>query len=154
MASFVYNTAAKEMWDGTVDLLNDTIKVMLVDSTYSPDRDDDVVDAGGGSDAADAEISVSGYTGGYGGAGRKTLGTKAITTDKTNDRAEFDAANSSWTALGSGATIVGAIVIKEGPSADTASRLIAYLDFTDTATNGGDFTLQYDAEGIIQLATA
>jgi len=155
MASFVYNTAATEMWDGTVDLLNDTIKVMLVTSSYTPDRDDDIVDAGGANDAVDHEIVATNYTGGWTGAGRKTLASKTITVDKTNDRAEFDAADLTWTSIGgaANATIAAAIVIKEGVSDDTTSRLIAYLDITDTPTNGGNITLQFDAEGIIQLST-
>jgi hypothetical protein len=153
MATFVYNKAAEDIASGAVDLLNDTIKTMLVTSAYTPNRDDLVVDAGGGSDALDAEISVSGYTGGWGGSGRKALASKTLTTDNTNDRAEFDAADLTWTTLGSGATIAGMILIKEGASNDTTSRLIAYLDVTDTATNGGDISFTFDAEGIIQFST-
>lgn len=153
MASFVYNKAAQEIADGTVDLLNDTIKTMLVTSAYTPNRDDLVVDAGGANDALDAEISVSGYTGGWGGSGRKALTGKTLTTDNTNDRAEFDADNLTWSTLGTGATIAAMIVIKEGGANDTTSRLIAYLDVTDTPTNGGDVTFTFDAEGIIQFST-
>ena len=72
MASFVYNKAAQEIGDGTIDLDSTTLKVMLVTSVYTPDKDDLVVDAGGGSDAADAEISVANYTPGWGSASRKT----------------------------------------------------------------------------------
>jgi hypothetical protein len=151
MASIVYNTAKQLMADGTIDLDTNTIKVMLVTSTYTPDKDHDYVDAGGASDPCDAEIDVTGYTRGFNGAGRKTLASADVTTDKTNDRAEFDATDVTWTALGSGATIAGAILIKEGTS-DADSRLIAYIDLTDTATNGGDITIQWNAEGILQLA--
>lgn len=153
MASFVYNKAAQEIADGTVDLLNDTIKTMLVTSAYTPNRDDLVVDAGGANDALDAEISVSGYTGGWGGSGRKALTSKTLTTDNANDRAEFDADNLTWSTLGTGATIAAMVVIKEGGANDTTSRLIAYLDVTDTPTNGGDVTFTFDAEGIIQFST-
>ena len=153
MPSFVYNKAAEEIATGTVNLLTDTIKTMLVTSTYSPARTDLVVDAGGANDPVDAEINVTGYTRGYGGAGRKSLASKTLTVDQSNNRAEFDAANLTWTALGSGATIAAMIVIKEGASNDTTSRLIAYLDVTDTATNGGDITFTFDAEGIIQFST-
>lgn len=153
MATFVYNKAAEEIATGTIDLLNNTIKAMLVNSTYSPSRTDLVVDAGGANDALDAEISVSGYTGGWGGSGRKALTTKSLTVDQSYNRAEFDAANLTWTALGSGATIAAMILIKEGASNDTTSRLIAYLDVTDTATNGGDITFTFDNEGIIQFST-
>lgn len=153
MASFVYNKAAEELANGTIDLLTDTIKTMLVTSQYSPARTDLVVDAGGANDAVDAEINVTGYTRGWGGSGRKSLGTKVVVVDQANNRAEFSAANLTWTTLGTGATIAAMIVIKEGVSNDTTSRLIAYLDVTDTPTNGGDIAFTFDAEGIIQFST-
>lgn len=153
MPTFVYNKAAEEIATGTIDLLSDTIKTMLVNSTYSAARTDLVVDAGGANDALDAEISVSGYTGGWGGSGRKSLTSKTLTVDQPNNRAEFDAADLTWTALGSGATIAAMILIKEGGSNDTTSRLIAYLDVTDTSTNGGDITFTFDSQGIIQFST-
>lgn len=153
MASFVYNKAAEELANGTINLLTDTIKTMLVTSQYTPARTDLVVDAGGANDAADAEINVTGYTRGWNGSGRKALGTKVIVVDQANNRAEFSAANLTWTALGTGATIAAMIVIKEGVSNDTTSRLIAYLDVTDTPTNGGDVAFTFDAEGIIQFST-
>jgi len=153
MASFVYNTAAKELLD-EIYFNTDVLKIMLVTSSYVANRDDDVVDAGGANDAIDHELNgVSGYTRGWGGAGRKT----AVLThevDKTNDRAEIDIADLTWTALGTGATIAAAILIKEGGANDTTSRLIAYFDITDTPTNGGDITLDFDAvEGAIRLST-
>lgn len=152
MASFVYTKAAEEIANGTIDLLTDTIKAMLVNSTYTAAKSDTVVDAGGANDPVDAEINVSGYVRGWGGAGRKSLASKAVNLDNANNRAEFDAADLTWTALGSGATIAAMILIKEGVSNDTTSRLIAYLDVTDTATNGGDITFTFNAEGIIQFS--
>lgn len=153
MASFVYNKAAQELADGTIDLLTDSIKTMLVTSQYTPARTDLVVDAGGANDALDAEISVSGYTGGWGGSGRKALASKAVVVDQANNRAEFSAGDLTWTSLGSGATIAAMLLIKEGGSNDTTSRLIAYLDVTNTATNGGNIAFNFDAEGIIQFST-
>lgn len=153
MASFVYNKAAQELADGTIDLLTDTITMMLVTSQYSAARSDLVVDAGGANDALDAEISVSGYTGGWGGSGRKALASKTVVVDQANNRAEFSAANPTWTSLGTGATIAAMLLVKEGVSNDTTSRLIAYLDVTDTPTNGGNVGFTFDAEGILQFST-
>lgn len=149
MASGAFNKGLSDIADGTIDLLTDTLKVILVTSTYTYDPDTLVVDAGGASDILDAEISVTGYTGGWGGGGRKTLTSKTVTADHTNNRAVFDAADpSAWTALGSGATIAAAVIVKEGGSNDTTSRPLAYLDITDTPTNGGDFTLIFAATGV------
>ena len=148
MASGWYNLAVQKIMDGTIDLDTDTLKVMLVQSGYSYDPDDDFVDNGGAADPIDQELTVTGYTGGFGGAGRKTLANKAVTKDDTNDYAIFDnTADITWTALGSGETIAAAIVIKE-VTADTDSYLICYLEVTSTATNGGDITLQFHTNGI------
>ncbi len=151
MATFVYNRGATDIADGSIDLLTDTLKMMLVTASYVPDRDNDFIEEGV-NDANEHEISVTGYVGGFGGAGRKTLGTKTVTEDDGNDRVEFDIADITWTALGVGATIAGAIIVKEITN-DLASILVAYLDLTDTPTNGGDIVLNINADGIIQIST-
>jgi hypothetical protein len=141
MADFAYNTGSKELWDGTIALLTDTIKVMLVAVGYVANRDDDVVDAGGANDAADHEISGTGYTAGWGGSGRKTLASKTITVDKTNDRSAFDSADVTWTAIDVVTEPSQLLMVKEGGANDTTSRLITHHDFAVT-TNGGDVTAQ------------
>lgn len=151
MASILFNKAKEEILSGTIDLNADTLKLMLVDSTYTADPDTLVVDAAGASDIIDAEISVTGYTGGWGGAGRKTLTNKSFTNDSGTDRAIFDSTvDYTWSSLGAGATIVAAVLIKEGGSDDTTSRPIVYIDTNDVSTNGGDITLQLDTNGIFR----
>jgi hypothetical protein len=120
-----------------VDVIADSIKVMLVTSGYAFNPDDRFVTT-----AAGSEISVTGYTGGFGGSGRKTLASRTLSADDTGNRGVFDAADVTWTALGSGATIAAAIVFKELTS-DALSPMIAYFDLVDTATNGGDITIQW-----------
>ncbi len=142
MASLVYTQALMEMMDGTIDIDTDTIKCMLVEDGYVPDQDDTVIDDGGGNDPIDHEISVSGYTGGFGGAGRKTVSI-ALTANDTNNRVDIGIeADLTWSSLGAGATIAGAILVKEITN-DTLSRLIAYFDVNDFATTGGDYTLDF-----------
>ncbi len=157
MADLLYNTGSSELWDGTIDLLTDTIKGLLRDNTYTADRDNDVVDAGGANDVVDAELSGTGYTGGWGGSGRKTLASKAIAVDKTNDRSTFDCADLVWTAIDAG-TAAALEIVKEGVSDDTTSRLISSHDSGfPAATNGGDLTVTIPtpANGaLINLATA
>lgn len=130
--------------DGTIDLGADTIQVMLVTSSYTPNADHDFIDLGG-SDAVSAELSGSGYS-------RKTLASKSISEDDTNDRAEFDAADVTWSSIDAG-TAAAAVVFKS-TGVDTTSVIIAYIDtggFPIT-TNGGDLTVTWNAEGIIQLS--
>lgn len=151
MASGWFNRAKKEIFDGTIDLLADTIKVMLVNNTYTFNPDDDFIGSGGGT-VGGAELSGTGYTGGFNGAGRKTLGTKSITEDDTNNRAVFAAANSQWSAINAG-TIAACVLVKEGTT-DADSKLIAYIDNAaqfPLVTNGGDVTIAWNAAGILQI---
>jgi hypothetical protein len=113
-------------------------KVMLVGSGYTYNPDHDYV-----SQVNSAEISCSGYTGGFGGAGRKAL-TLTPVEDDANDRAIVKIADVTWTALGTGATIAAAVIVREGTS-DADSKLVAHLDIPDTPTNGSNFTLTFDA---------
>lgn len=144
MASFTYNEGANQLeTNGSVSWSADTIELVLVKSTYAANKDDT------NTVLAAAEISgVSGYIGGFGGAGRKVLGTKTKTKDTANDRIVYDAADpSAWT-LGTGDTIGGVVVQKKGSADDTTAVLLFFLDFTDVPTNGGTFTLTFDANGI------
>lgn len=153
MASFVYVTAASDMWQDIIDLLNDAaIKIGLSTSVHVPNKDDDFLDDVGADDFIDGELSGTGYVSGFGNSGRKTLASKTIVADKANDRAEFDCADITWTAIDAG-TAAQATVMKEITN-DAASKVIANIDGGfPIVTNGGDFTIQVNAEGLIQLTT-
>lgn len=144
MASGVYNSGKRDIADGTIDLVNDTIKVILVTSSYTPNADHDFAD-----DLTN-ELSGTGYTGGFNGSGRKTLSSKSWSTDNTNDRAEFTATIPTWSGINAGSPKY-AILVKEITN-DAATRLIAWLDLGTVVTNGGDLTITANAEGLIQLA--
>lgn len=140
-----YNKGKTLILDGSLSLLSDTIKVMLVTSSYSFNADDHFANT-----PAANELSGTGYAGGFAGSGRKTLASKAVTENDTSDRAEFDAADVTWTAISAG-TAAAVILLKEITN-DAASPIIAYIAFTAVVTNGGDLTLQWDATGILQLS--
>lgn len=143
MASKLYDAGGKAIYDRTIDIAADTLKVMLVTTGYTFVQTETAMTT-----AAASELSVTGYTSGFASASRRTLASKTMTNDTTNHRTVVDAADpATWTALAAGATISAAIVYKHLTS-DAASTPIAYLDFTDTATNGSDFTITYDANGI------
>lgn len=152
MASLAYQAGIRELLDGGTVYLTDTIKVMLISTAtaYTPNKDHDFVDEGGANDPVDAETNVTGYTRGFGGAGRKTLASKTITANDTNDRVELDAADVTWTALGAGETLEAAIVIEEITN-DAASPLLCYLDPSNIATNGSDVTLQFATNGFLNF---
>ncbi len=152
MATIVYNRAKKEIMDGTIDLLTDVLKIMLVNSGYVANADHDFVDEAGANDPIDQELSGTGYDPGFAGSGRKTLSGKAVSEDDANDRAEFDdTGDITWTGINAG-TAAAAILYKHLTS-DAASVLIAYIDSGGfpVVTNGGDLTIQWNAEGILQF---
>lgn len=146
MASLVYNEGAHQLGsNGSVSWSADTIELVLTKSTYTPNKDDT------NSVLAAAEIVATGYTGGFGGAGRKVLASKTHTKDNTNDRDVYDAADpSAWTLGGAvNDTVGGCIVQKKGSADDTTAVMLAFLDIVpDVPTNGSTFTLQFDANGI------
>ncbi len=140
MASKNYDNGIKKIIDRTIDLAGDTLKIMLVTTGYTFLQTETAMTT-----AAASELSVTGYTSGFASASRRTLASKTMTNDTTNHRTIFTATSpATWTALAAGATIAGAIVYKHITD-DATSIPITFLDFTDTATNGSDFTLTYDA---------
>jgi hypothetical protein len=128
------------------ELSSATLKAMLLTSAYTFNPDHKFV-----SQINANECTSDGYIGGYGGAGRRTLSSKTITEDAANNRAVFDAADpSTWTAIG-GITpnTLRYVAIVEEITNDAASRVVCILDFgADKTTNGGDFTVAFNATGI------
>ncbi len=146
MPTIMYSKALYEMFDGTITFPTETgLKIMLVTSTYVPDQDDEVVDAGGATDPIDAEINVggTGYTGGFAGAGRKVIPPDLFQNNVQNRVQLGFNSGLTWTGLGGSATIAGAVLIRETGTDDTTTRLISYFDINDFTTNGGDFTLNF-----------
>lgn len=129
--------------EGAVNLATaqDAIKVMLV-SGHTPDID---THTGYASVSGDEYGAGSGYT-----VTGETLAGQDVTKDNTNDRGVFDATDLTWSALGplSPATPSHAIMYDDTHASD---MLIAYWVLGTTATNGGDYTLQWGANGIILL---
>lgn len=141
MASLIYNKYRKAALDGGIDLVNDTIKLMLVTASYTPDQDNhDFID-----DVSANEVSSSGYT-----AGGQALGTKTNTQDNTNDLGVFDAADLTWTAV-TFSTRYG--VLYKDTGTPSTSPLIACFDWGATKSPAAeDFTVVWNASGILQLA--
>jgi len=144
MADVIYNSFKGKIMDGSIDLDTDTIKVVLVTSSYSPD-----IDTHTQYSHITNQVTGTGYT-----AGGATLANKSVTVDTTNDRAKFDADDTTWTSAS--VTARGAIIYKyvdnEGSPADT-SPLICYKDFgADVTSTNADFTIKWHADGILYLS--
>lgn len=140
MASAVYNSAKQKLINGGIDLDSDTIKVALVTSSYTPNIDTHVFF----SDVTN-EVSGTGYT-----AGGATLASVTLNIDTTNDLVAFDAADVTWST--STITARGAVIYKSTGTGST-SPLLAYVDFgADKTSTAGNFTIQWNASGIMTLA--
>jgi hypothetical protein len=140
----VYNAFKEDLMEKVHDLLNDTIHITL-HTSYTPNIDTDQVRA----DVSATEYSTaSGYT-----AGGVVLGSKTVTQDDTNNRAAWDAADAAWTSLGplSPATPSHAIIWNNTPTSP-ADPLICYIELGTTATNGGNYTIAFHANGILLLS--
>jgi hypothetical protein len=145
MASAWHQSGLKDLLNGSMDIDTDTFKLIPVDSTYTDDKDYVFLDEGDGDDVSSHEISATSYTGGFGGAGRKSC-TITLQANNTDDRVDIAIADITWSSIGgaSNATIGGFILAKEITN-DAGSKILAFFDITDTATNGGDITVDFTA---------
>lgn len=146
-SALLYHAGVKALLNGTAPFLTTTVKAMLVTPTYAPD-----VAHVYASSASTYELTGTGYAAGYGGSGRRTLASKTITVDATNERIVFDAADLSWTALTAGTS--GAVILfVESGGADTSSPLLAYLPLPNFATDGTDYPVAWhDTMGCFYLS--
>jgi len=136
----LYNQFKTEVMKKTIDLVNDTIKVALLDNTYTFAASDL-----GWAAVSAKEISGTGYV-----AGGATLGTKTVTQDDTGNKGVFDAADVQWT----GATFSARFAeIYDYSVASPAKPLIGAIDFsTDKTVTAGTFTITWDSAGIVTIS--
>lgn len=130
MASLIFNPVLNAWAKGNIDFDSDTFKVMLVTSSYAPNKDthdfrDDVTN----------EVVGTGYVAG-GAAAVVTVGA----VDTTNDREEITLGGASWPT--STITAAGAVYYKSRGGLASADEIIAYIDFGgNVSSSGGTFTL-------------
>jgi hypothetical protein len=129
MADLIYNSAIDDMARGAIDFDTDTYKIMLVTSSYTPNKDthdrrDDVTN----------EVSGTGYT-----TGGSTIAC-TVTKDTANDKVTLSFAATSWAS--STITARAAVVYKSRGGASSADELVFYNDFdADVSTTNGTFTV-------------
>jgi hypothetical protein len=139
MASSMTNAAKAAMATAYLAGLS-SLKFMLLKTSYSFNPDHEFV-----SSLTSHEIVATNYTGGFGGAGRKTAGTPTVVKDNTNDRAHVTFADKTWTALGGASNdTIGYVALINEVTNDAASPIVGIWDLTDTTTNGSDVTLDFD----------
>jgi hypothetical protein len=144
MPSKLYGQFLSQALNKEIDWDTDTIKVALLTNSYTPDQDahnylDDVVAN---------EVSGTGYT-----AGGNTLANKTNSYNSATNVITLDADDTTW----SSSTITAryAVVYDATPSTDATRPLIGYVDFgSDQSSSNGNFTITWDATGIVRITVA
>ena len=144
MPSKLYGQFLALALDKKVDWDSDTIKVALLTNSYTPDQDahnyfDDVVAN---------EVTGTGYT-----QGGNTLANKTNNYNSATNVIVLDADDTTW----SSSTITAryAVVYDSSPTLNADKPLIGYVDFgSDQSSSNGNFTITWDATGIVRITVA
>lgn len=133
---------------GTYNLGASTLKAMLlkaeIDSGWTPTDDSTAKDTEFANTIASYEPSITGYTAGFGGAGRRTLASQAV-THSAGHSVIFNASSITWTALGTGATLGFVAIVRENTN-DAGTNVLCILKLaSNVVTNGGDVTVNWDS---------
>ena len=144
MPSKLYGQFLAKALNKEVDWDSDTIKVALLTSSYTPNQDThDYFD-----DVSAYEVTGTGYS-----TGGQTLGSKTVTYDAANNVIVLDAADTTW----SSSTITAryAVVYDDSGATAASKALIGYVDFSsDQSSTNGNFTITWDATGIVRITVA
>jgi hypothetical protein len=144
MPSKLYGQFLQQALNKEIDWDTDTIKVALLSNAYTPDQDahnyfDDVVAN---------EVTGTGYT-----QGGNTLANKTNTYNSATNVIVLDADDTTW----SSSTITAryAVVYDASPATNATRPLIGYVDFgSDQSSSNGNFTITWDATGIVRITVA
>lgn len=143
MASKMYGQFLLKALNKEVDFDSDTIKVMLVASSYTPNQDTHAYK----SDVT-GEVTGTGYT-----AGGQALTSKTATYDAASNVIILDAADTTWAS--STITARYAVIYDDAGATDSQKVLLGYVDFgSDQSSTNGNFSLTWDATGIFRITVA
>lgn len=137
------NTFLGYIMDGTIDLDTDDLKVMLLTSSHTQNRDtQEFID-----DVSANEVSGAGYTAG----GAEVTGA-SVTVNNTTDKGVFDADDVTWADATITARYAALYVDTTDPE---TSPIVQIFDLgSDKSSTAGDFSLQWSANGILTAAQA
>ena len=143
MASFVYTPAKTKVLNADLDFATQDFRIILCMTNTTADTDQD------------AEFVASiGTLDEYDGAAysRKTLAGEAVNEDLANNRAEFDANDIQWAALGAGTRQAAGMILYRFVTNDADSPVVAWIDTGGFpfSGNGGNVDVAWNAEGILQ----
>ena len=144
MASKLYGNFVVKSFNKEIDWDSDTIKVALITNAYTPDQDaHDYYD-----DVVANEVSGTGYT-----AGGNTLANKTNTYKSATNVIVLDADDTTWAS--STITARYAVIYDATPATNATRPLIGFVDFgSDQSSSNGNFTITWDATGIVRVTVA
>lgn len=134
------NDFKEQLLLGAFNLSSATVRVVLV-TGFTPNIDTHATYA----DVSGSEASGTGYT-----AGGAAIGSPTVTQDNTNDRAAFDGADVTFTALNVGTPSHAALQVQGASATTSTNKLIGFWTL-GRSSNGGDYQLQWSATGILTL---
>lgn len=138
----LFDHTAQKFADGSF-AVGDTYKVNL----YSAFTLDTTATTKTAAETGGTQLSTAnGYT-----QNDKTLAS--VVVNKTGNDAAFDAADVTWTASSGSIAALGALIYND---TDTNDPPVAYIDFdgTQTAGDGTDFKIIWNASGIVTFTVA
>lgn len=141
MASGWFNNGVHEVVAQQTDVVNSSLKWMLLKSTYAFDRDHVYV-----SDLVSHEITSVGYA-------RQVLTAPALTLNPTNDASYLDCDNPVFGPLTAGQT-VGFVVIFRDTGSDASSPLLMCWQVVNYPTDGSEYEFPVSASGISKFWSA
>lgn len=145
MASHLFNYAKQQVLLGNIDLGADDIRVALLMTNTTADTEND------GIQHIDDITTLDEHDGAN--YARQALDNEAVNLDDANDRAEFDADDPTWTALGAGTRSAAGMLVYKHVNDDTDSIPIAWVEFASPVVGDGtNFTVEFSAEGLLQLS--
>jgi hypothetical protein len=142
VSAFWYGQSLLKALNKEINWASDSIKVALVTSAYTPNQDTHVY----WSDVT-GEATGTGYT-----AGGTALTSKTNTYTGTTNVIALGAANVTWAS----STITARYaVIYDSTGTSTTSALLGYVDFgADQSSSSGNFTITWDANGILKITVS
>lgn len=139
-----YNKLVEYAGDNTMDLDADTFAIMLMNSSHVFTATNTVrTDV-----SANQIATANGYTQATGAGTGKLL--TSVTWVESSGTVTFDAADVSWTASGGSIAADDAVLFDDTAALD---ELMFSFDFggTQTATDGGNFNINWNASGIFTI---
>lgn len=145
MADLVYNNTLLDAIQGDLDLAEgvEDIRVALLSTNTTADIEEEVALMNGFT-TLDEHDGTS-YT-------RKTLSSQAVAIDTSNDRAEFDCEDLTWSSLGNGTREIQGLLFLNHVTNDTDSVPRFFQELPATVNpGGGNLTVTQDAEGALHV---